>query len=215
MNTGNSAASGFNTAGVGKGDIKSECDELKEEADKEDRKIQAMRKTPKGATAHKCTTVTASKLTCGGVTTKKPAYSSLSRLPKGRQSRYAQGVKRGEPSKMCKKKNGEDFEHATQGFSSGCSHTEARLVEDAFKGPGGAEGCELMMKIKWKQRVVFKNPQGKITGAKNVAPLAKPCKDCEKVLCHAQYCGLKIFLCKIKQGRQEKVKPPPCKKHGY
>ncbi|GJH13239.1 hypothetical protein CBA19CS11_30395 [Caballeronia novacaledonica] len=187
---------------------KTECDELEEDVDDEDEKIRKMRTTKKGAIAHKATTVTASKLTCKGVSTKKPAYSSLSRLPKAERKRYAQGVKKG--SKMCKK-NGKPFRHATHGFSSGCAHTEARLVEDAF-GSGKGEGCKLSMRIRWKQRKLIKDSKGKVTGAISGPPKDFACENCERVLCHAKYCGLKIFLCK---DDGSKSGPPNCENHGY
>jgi hypothetical protein len=215
ITTGNSAAAGVNAANMSPQDIQTECDELKSEADAEDQHIQSVRTSPKGVIGHKATTVTASKTTCGGLVTKKPAYSSRSRLPRKHRPRYAKGIRSGEASSMCTHKDGTPFQHASSGFSAGCTHTEARLIEDLFKSKGmaGAKNCELVIKIKWKQRRLVRDPAtNAIIGAIDLPSKDVACPGCEKVLCHAQHCGLKVFLC-TDQG--EKVPPKNCKKHGY
>jgi hypothetical protein len=217
MTSGNAAATGINAAQQSAAEIKAECEKLKDDADNEDKKIQQVRTSPKAEIAHKATTVTASKTTCADqLSSTKPAYSSRSRLPRASRPQYAEGNKPGEASNMCPGKDGKPFQHGAQGFSSGCAHTEARLVEDLFKkeGQAGAKNCELVIKIKWKQRELIKDPQTQaVTGARDLPPKDVACKEfCERVLCHAQHCGLKVFLCTDKG---EKVPPKNCKKHGY
>jgi hypothetical protein len=162
--------------------------------------------------SHKASTVTSSKATCGGATAHKPAYSSLSRLPTKARGRYAKGTG-GKRSNMCKKKkNGKPFKHSPDNFRSSCNHTEGRIIEDLFKKHGlNPTGCELVMKIKWKQRVPIKKGK-KIIGFREKPPLDKPCPHCEKVICHAIACGLKIFLCKDNNGEQRKEEPDFCEK---
>jgi len=151
--------------------------------------------------------VTSSKSSCGGTVQKQKAYSSLSRLPKSAQKNYAQGTK-GKKSNMCPKANGKPFKHSPDNFRSSCNHTEGRLIEDLFKQQGKEGkvpgGCELTMKIKWRQRKPLENAKGNITGYQSKAAKEIPCGQCEKVICHAKKCGLKVFLCITENGKQHK-----------
>ncbi|MEY4562694.1 MAG: hypothetical protein RLZZ618_1971 [Pseudomonadota bacterium] len=216
---GNSVNTTVSTGGVAPpGVIKSDCDELKEDVEKADAQVQrdikkgsANKKTEKRKLdAHKASTVTSSKSSCGGTVQKQKAYSSLSRLPKSAQKNYAQGTK-GKKSNMCPKANGKPFKHSPDNFRSSCNHTEGRLIEDLFKkqGSGGTvpSGCELTMKIKWRQRTAVKTAKGNIKGYKSRPAREGPCAQCEKVICHAKKCGLKIFLCVTKKDKQEKQEP--------
>lgn len=251
MSTGDPAV-GMNAAANKPLDIKSECDELKDEVEKEDAVIQEMRSAPGEAQAHMATTVTSSKATCAGkVVSTKPAYSSLASLPASAQGNYAQGVRPAyggyegrearpavpadkakgikrkpavkakppkpprpaDPSNMCEIE-GEPFRHGVNGTDSGCTHTEARLIEDLFKSQGttGAKACELVMKIKWKQRSLLKDDAGIpiLKDGKKVwkedPPRDVPCADfCERTICHAMRCGLKVSLCKDDGDKQRKA----------
>lgn len=219
---GNSVNKTVSTGGGSAGAIKSECEELKDDVEKADEQVQNdIREgsaTPGSAkrklSAHKASTVSSSKATCGGKTTRKPAYSSLKRLPTSARKKYAQGTAGG-ASNMCKKPNGRKFKHTPSNGRSSCNHTEGRFIEDLFKD-NGKEGrvtsCSLTMKIKWKQRKLVKDAKGKVLRVLGKPPLDKPCPRCEKTICHAMSCGMKIFLCKTENGQEKKREPDFCKK---
>ena len=170
-------------------------------------KKRKQRQRTQALNAHKATTVSSMFARCGGKDTRKTGYSSHSRLSaKGRKG-MAEGIKKGEPSNMCKKK-GKEFEHAEKGRTSSCQHTEGRFIEDQFKEhatpAGRVSNCTVSMSIKWKQRTA--DSMGRY---KETEPLDKPCGDCEKTICHAIYCGMKILICKEDGQRHE----PDCSKH--
>ena len=162
---------------------------------------------------HKASTVTSSKMTCGQSVSKETAYSSMSRLPKEERKNHAAGIKSSEKSNLCTPPGEKPFKHAPSNWSTTCTHTEGRLIEDKFgENPGqSVSGCEVVMKIKWKQRAAIKNAAGKITGWKEKKPKDVPCEGCKKTICRAQACGLKISLCR---GNPPKKTDPDCKDKG-
>lgn len=198
----------------------SECDELNEDVNNEDEKIKKSieensrteKSKKRKLEGHMASTVTSSKLTCGGAVTKKTAYSSLSRLPTQERKNYVGGIKAGEKSNLCTPEGKEPFKHAPSNWSTTCTHTEGRFIEDKFaQNPGQpVSGCELVMKIKWKQRIPIKQGEN-IVGYKQDDPLDKPCGGCEKTICRAIECGLHIYMCKEdEEGKQVKQKPDFC-----
>ena len=245
MTTGDPAV-GMNAAANKPLDIKSECDELKEQVEKEDEKIKAMRSAPGAARSHMATTVTSSKTTCAGkVVNTTPAYSSRASLPTEVWRNYAEGLRPAyagyagsegkpavpadkakgtkgkpaskpkkpkparpaDPSNMCAGPDDKPFQHGVRGTDCGCTHTEARLIEDLFRTQttNGAKACELAMKIKWKQRKITRDDDGAISKVEELAAKDVPCDDfCKRTICHAMYCGLKIYLCKDDGDKQRK-----------
>jgi hypothetical protein len=204
----------------------SDCAELKDDVENADQKVQrsirsgsrTKQSLKNKLDGHKGSTVSASKLKCPGrAPMKKPAYSAMSRLPARSRPAFAQGIKPGQASHLCKK-DGKPFKHVPSNARSSCTHTEGRFIEDIFnpkKALGGDPGgCELIMKIKWRQRApIMKGKQ--IIGFRSKPALSKPCPRCEKTICRAIFCGLKIALCKTENGKEVKRPPPDCKKHGY
>ena len=200
-----------------------ECEQLQQDVEQTDQQIKKEiaegSATPESAkrklNAHKASTVSSSKATCGNKVMRKPAYSSLKRLPVSARKNYAQGTHGGR-SNMCRKPNGRAYRHTPNNGRSSCNHTEGRFIEDLFKTQsndgrlGGS--CTLVMKIKWKQRKLIKDTKGRVVRVLEKPPLDKPCPRCEKTICHAMYCGLKILLCKTENGKQQKREPTFCKK---
>jgi hypothetical protein len=175
-------------------------------------KRRAAKKKQDAMDAHKATTVSASKAKCGSKTIQKNAYSSHSNLSAKNQRRLSGGIKPGQKSNMCKK-NGKSYKHTKQGYKSSCSHTEGKFIEDLFQKPPGGfandEGrvnCTMTISIKWKQRA--KDAKGQW---RELPPKEVPCKACEKTICHAIHCGLKISLCKTQPDKSvQKEKPDFC-----
>ncbi len=91
------------------------------------------------------------------------------------------------------------------------THTEARFIEDIFANKSqNPANCMLTMKIKRKQRSPIKKDGKNVGWAPNGA-LEKPCPNCEKTICRAMYCGLKIEICKTNEGGKEEKKQQDCK----
>lgn len=211
-NSGMPVVPGAGAPAVGEADA--DCAALEEAVGKKDDEIEkklegqcVSQEAKKNAReSHMGKTVTASKSTCGGVTKHTPAYSSLSKLEEGNKNGLAPGLGKKESgereeSKICKK-NGAPYKHPTHGFMNGCHHTEGRLIEDLFKEHDGVPppGCELVMRIRWKQR---RKVEGgwKPDGTKDY-----PCDLCKQTICHAsETCGLIIKLC---QGEPPEKKDP-------
>jgi len=111
------------------------------------------------------------------------AASTQGRIKSGKRGGYAKSRK-GKQKMACTKKS--------WGGCQMANHTEPKLIEQVFDAAkkagakmGGAAGSlgTLTMNIHWR-------PTGS-TKAKSV-----PCKNCEKGICAAVGCGLKIVICK-------------------
>ena len=208
------------------------CEELQKANDTKDEEIENALKSDKTKKAaekqkkHPATTVSTADCTCKGkrVMAKASAYSSTSsfnettkkmlRLVKPIKTRLVNTTEidpntgelkktdtgrtkkeREKPeSNMCKGESGEPHVYENNGAGNSCSHTEAAFLEELWSEGKGerADGCEMTIAIKWKQR-------GQEQGNKSV-----PCGECDKALCRAQECGLKINLCK--KGKKEEYK---------
>ncbi len=90
------------------------------------------------------------------------------------------------------------FQYKTGNNRPHQSHTESRLIESALEGMKGKAAAAagslgtLTMKINWRTKGDFST---------------KPCPNCERVICAAKECGLKIMLC----GEEGKPVEPKCK----
>lgn len=93
-------------------------------------------------------------------------------------------------SNVCPEK---PFKYA-KGYRPHQSHCESKILESLFRPGNPAPTGTLVLNINWQSSG---EPNSKL-----------PCRDCRRLLCHAQKnCGLKIELCK----KSAKQKPTPLK----
>lgn len=120
--------------------------------------------------------------------------ASSKRLRGAKYDDYAVGIEPGGESKLCG-----NYEHKSPKFMPKSSHTEARMIEEIFSMAPGAKGGpgsmgSLVMRIAWQQR------NGRIK--------RKPCRDCRKLICQAEKCGLEVLICTDGSAKPRRPCPP-------
>ena len=97
----------------------------------------------------------------------------------------------GHPDRRPRSQGGTDSNVPCGGFNykgpeAQCSgHAEARIIEHLFEGSGGTVLGQLTLKIDWKSR-----------------NSCAPCSSCHALMCAAQQCGLRIYVCDSKNNPQ-------------
>lgn len=170
------------------------CKALKKQSEARERD-----KAPPQARNRPPTTHTAGHFSSGGDQFKMVASSKVPTAAKW--DHYSKGLPDGGKkaddgtggSKMCPP----DHEYTRQGtVNSSSRHTEGRMIEDIFSGMPGASGSLGTLKMSIDHE--FRDSKGKIRTDN------EPCDACQKTICKAVECGLKIILCK---GDPPKEKP--------
>jgi Domain of unknown function (DUF4150) len=220
LTTHNHASQPFNLAAtvdvekMAPGGSEEDCAELNkmnEEVREDLSKAKRGRRKHKGKrkVANENTTITHGKFKCPGGKTAGLAACSRTVATKY-DNRFVKGLGSGSPQKVnrntaiCQEAKEERkfrYRATKPGDRPHTSHTESRIIEHVMgsaRAQGASvKGCSLLMAIDWNS-----DP-----------PSDEACPHCQRVICAAIHCGLKIKLCQKQKDGTSKPTEPDCSKN--